>query len=170
LKAAGRSVSTFVVDRRWRMSPFRMLRDTVAARWPAPGVDAQILSGHESQGGREVRLRGDYLVSQRYRRAIAGGLRNRPWVRDPRIRATYESLARRLDSQEPITARGMLRLVRLLTTAPSAVAVGCPETVVRELGAITYLLDDWALSDAGLASTTLSGADVRHIGCTQLPA
>jgi hypothetical protein len=64
----------------------------------------------------------------------------------------------------------MLRLVRLLTTAPSAVAVGCPETVVRELGAITYLLDDRGQSDTGLAATTLSGADARHIARSQLLA
>jgi hypothetical protein len=152
------------------MSPFRKLRDTVAARWPSPGVDAQILSGYEAEGGREVRLRADYLVSRRHRRAIAGALSNRPWVRDPRIRASYGSLARRLECQEPITARGMLRLVRLLTTAPSAVAVGCPETVVRELGAITYLLDDRRPSDTGLAATTLSGAEVRHIARSQLLA
>ena len=148
----------------------RKLRDAATARWPAPGVDAQILSGQGAQGSRAVRLRANYLVSHRHRRAIAGGLRKRPWVRDPRIQSAYQSLARRLESQEPITARGMLRLVRLLTTAPSAVAVGCPESVLRELGAITYLLDDWAPPDAGLASTTLSGADVRHVARTELPA
>jgi hypothetical protein len=124
------------------VSLFRKLRDAATARWPAPGVDTQILAGHEVSGGRAVRLRANYLVSPRYRRAIAAGLRNRPWVRDPRIHVAYQSLATRLVSQEPITARGMLRLVRLLTTAPSAVAVGCPESVVRELGAISYLLDD----------------------------
>jgi hypothetical protein len=123
------------------MSLCRNLRDAIAARHPAPTVDEQILSGHEAHGGRAVRLRADYLVSPRHRQSIAGGLRNRPWVRDPRIQAAYQSIASRLESPEPITARGMLRLVRLLTTAPSAVAVGNPETVVRELGTITYLLD-----------------------------
>ena len=141
------------------MGLFGKLRDAVAARWPAPGVDAQILCGHEAHGGRGVRLRAGYLVSSRHRRAIAGGLRNRPWVRDPRIHAAYHSLASRLDSQEPITAQGMLRLVRLLTTAPSAVAVGCPESVVRELGAITFLLDEHLAPDA---SPTPAAAQPRR--------
>jgi hypothetical protein len=45
----------------------------------------------------------------------------------------------------------MLRLISLLRTAPSAVAVGSPDAVVQELCAISYLLDsqEYAAAAAG---------------------
>jgi hypothetical protein len=116
--------------------------DVADARWPSARVDSRILAGCEIEADREVSVRAAYLTSPRHRRAMAVGLRRRPWVRDQRIIDGYARLASRLESPEPISARGILRLRNLLQTTPAAVAVGCPESVVRELGAITFLLDD----------------------------
>jgi hypothetical protein len=140
LTAAAATLVETTRSRRWPVNPLLTLKDIIVARWPNSRADACILSD-TAHGRRDVSLRAAYLTSPRYRSAIAGGLRARPRVRDKRIRTAYEHLARRLESPEPVSARGMLRLRILLQTAPSAVAVGCPESVVRELAAINFLLD-----------------------------
>ncbi len=105
------------------------------------GLDRLILDGRSPEGVPGLDRRRGYLTSVRLRRVMAGSLRARPWVRDPRILAGYATLARRLEAPEPITAQAMLRLIALLQTAPSAVAVGSADAVVQELHAISYLCE-----------------------------
>jgi hypothetical protein len=105
------------------------------------GLDLLILDRHSPDGVPGLHRRIRYLTSPRLRRVMAGSLRSRPWVRDPRILAGYATLARRLEAPEAITAQGMLRLIAILQTAPSAVAVGSPDAVVQELCAISYLFE-----------------------------
>ncbi len=59
----------------------------------------------------------------------------------PGILAAYAGLAQRLEAPDPVSGRAMLRLIALLQTAPSTVAVGSADAVVRELAAISFLFD-----------------------------
>jgi hypothetical protein len=112
----------------------------VVARQRA-AVDRLIRDGRDAPGVMGFARRCRQLRSPRLRRALARSLRSRTGVRDRRILGAYGALAARLEAPEPVAARGMVRLLALLRSAPSAVAVGSPDAVLRELSAIRYLLE-----------------------------
>jgi len=113
----------------------------VVARQRA-AVDRLIRDGHDAAGVLGLARRCRQLSSPRLRRMLARSLRQRPGVRDGRILTAYGALAARLEAPDPVAARGMVRLLALLRSAPSAAAVGSPDAVLRELSAIRFLLDD----------------------------
>jgi hypothetical protein len=108
------------------------------------GVDHLIRDGRDGADVLGLARRCRHLSSRRLRLALARGLRRRTAVRDGRVLAAYGALAARLESPEPVAPRGMVRLLELLRSAESAVPVGSPEDVVREVSAIRYLLEDRA--------------------------